>query len=188
MGRYSWSRRKTVEQCMSLDVSWLNRQGYLCGFWNGTLTWTNASGEIVSSMGIAVSVNREGIGEDYVRLIYTVTNRGAEEKTDFDYKIQLESTPCHFGGVRFWFICPLGTDQGYCGRRVGKLYLPGNGTYFGCRHCYNLTYKSCKEHDSRVSGLMKLPPGQLEALLKSRNPKTTLLAAKAALKFFDKFK
>ena len=61
-------------------------------------------------------------------------------------------------------------------------------TYFGCRHCYDLTYKSCKEHDSRVSALMKMPPGQLENLLKSKDPKTTLLAAKAALKFFDKFK
>jgi hypothetical protein len=142
MGRYSFSDRVTVEECKSLDINWLNRQGYLCGFWNGTLTWTNASGEVVSSMGIAVSVNREGFGEDYVRLVYTVTNRGTDEKTDFDYKIQLVTTPCHFGGVRFWFICPLVVNGHYCGRRVGKLYLPGSGTYFGCRHCYNLTYRS----------------------------------------------
>lgn len=182
MGRYSWSHRKTVEDCKSLDIFWLNRQGYLCGFWRGTITWTNASGEVTSSIGIEVSVNREGFGEDYVRVLYTKTDK------DLDYKIQLVTTPCHFGRVRFWFICPLGTDQGYCGRRVGKLYLPGNATYFGCRHCHNLTYESCKEHDSRVSGLMKLPLGQLEELFKSKDPKTSLLAGKAALKFFDKFK
>jgi hypothetical protein len=28
---------------------------------------------------------------------------------------------------------------------VGKLYLPPGGRYFGCRHCYNLTYTSCQE-------------------------------------------
>ncbi len=32
-----------------------------------------------------------------------------------------------------------------CGRRVGKLYLPSGGRYYGCRHCYRLTYTSCQE-------------------------------------------
>jgi hypothetical protein len=32
-----------------------------------------------------------------------------------------------------------------CGRRVGKLYLPPAGRYFGCRVCHGLTYQSCQE-------------------------------------------
>jgi hypothetical protein len=32
-----------------------------------------------------------------------------------------------------------------CGKRVGILYLPQGGKYFGCRHCYQLTYKSSQE-------------------------------------------
>jgi hypothetical protein len=28
---------------------------------------------------------------------------------------------------------------------VRKLYLPGGGKHFGCRHCYDLTYTSCQE-------------------------------------------
>jgi len=28
---------------------------------------------------------------------------------------------------------------------VGKLYLPGNGRFFGCRHCNNLTYTICQK-------------------------------------------
>jgi hypothetical protein len=28
---------------------------------------------------------------------------------------------------------------------VGKLYLPPSGGYFGCRHCYHLTYTSCQK-------------------------------------------
>lgn len=32
-----------------------------------------------------------------------------------------------------------------CHRRVGCLYLPPGGNYFGCRHCYDLTYRSSQE-------------------------------------------
>ena len=186
MGRYSWSRRKTVEECKSLDISWLNRQGYLCGFWRGTIQWTNALGEVKSSIGIEISASREEFGVDYVRLMYTVTNCGTGEKEDLDYKIQLDCTRCHFGGFRFWFVCPLWVNGRYCGRRVGKLYLPGNATYFGCRHCYNLTYRSCKEHDSRMSALAKLPPAELEKLLRNKDPKATLFSMKALFKMLDK--
>jgi hypothetical protein len=44
-----------------------------------------------------------------------------------------------------------------CYRRVGKLYLPPGGRYFGCRHCYDLTYTSCQEHDKRVDALRRNP-------------------------------
>jgi hypothetical protein len=39
----------------------------------------------------------------------------------------------------------LSVNGRYCGRRVGKLYLPPGGLYYGCRHCYRLTYTSCNE-------------------------------------------
>lgn len=41
------------------------------------------------------------------------------------------------------------------GRRVGKVYLPPGGKYFGCRHCYQLSYRSSQESDKRVSALRK---------------------------------
>jgi hypothetical protein len=28
---------------------------------------------------------------------------------------------------------------------VAKLHLPSGGRYFGCRRCYDLTYRSCQE-------------------------------------------
>ena len=186
MGRYSWSCRKTVEQCKTLDIFWLNRKGYLCGFRRGNIQWTNALGELKSSIGIEVSASREDFGADCVRLMYTVTNSGAGEKKDLDYKIRLDCTRCHFGGFRFWFVCPLWVNGRPCDRRVGKLYLPPNGIYFGCRHCYNLTYRSCKEHDSRMSALAKLPPRELARLLKSNDPKAALFSLKALFKRLDK--
>jgi hypothetical protein len=40
---------------------------------------------------------------------------------------------------------------------VNQTYLPPGGRYYGCRHCYNLTYQSCQENDQRVSFLRKYP-------------------------------
>lgn len=56
------------------------------------------------SIGIAVSTTDS---EKYARFYYTVTDRSSGEETDYDYKVNLTTTPCNFGGVRYWFICPL---------------------------------------------------------------------------------
>jgi len=145
MGRWSWSDRKTVEECKSIDAFWLNREGYFCGFVRGSIQWKNALDEVTGSIGIEISVDEESLEENYVRLFYTQTNNFTKEKTELDYKVELVTTPCTFGGIRYWFICPLVVNGRPCGRRVGKLYLPPGGKYFGCRYCYNLTYRSCKE-------------------------------------------
>jgi len=59
------------------------------------------------------------------------------------------TTAPHFGGVRYWFLCPD------CKRRVGKLYKPMDSYWFACRYCYNLTYKSCQTHNQRVDSVLK---------------------------------
>jgi len=150
MGRWSWSNRTTVEECKSIDISWLNRHGYFSGFKGGSFKWENARGEETGSIGILVSVD----DDRYIRLSYSLVNR---EKTKVDYKVELVSTPCNLGGLRYWFICPLVVEGRPCGKRVGKLYLPPRGQYFGCRTCHNLTYRSCKEHDKRVDALLRDP-------------------------------
>ena len=55
------------------------------------------------------------------------------------YDISLQTTPCHYGGERYWFTCPASN----CGRRVALLYLCGH--YFACRKCYKLAYPSQRE-------------------------------------------
>ena len=62
-------------------------------------------------------------------------------------EISLGWTSCNYGGRRPWFIC------GNCGRRVAVLY--GAGKYFACRHCYDLTYRSCQESDSRFGKFLR---------------------------------
>ncbi|MHC4139251.1 MAG: hypothetical protein ACYSR1_05265, partial [Planctomycetota bacterium] len=49
-------------------------------------------------------------GDEHCRLYYTVTDRFSGHKTELDYKVRLVSTPCYYGGHRWWFICPLTID------------------------------------------------------------------------------
>jgi len=141
MGRYYWDSKSTVENCTKLSICKLKEFGYLQGCCSATLTWTRTFSGHKSSIGIFVDV----LNEPYAKLNYTITDRNSGEKTDYDYKIRLATTQCHFGGVRYWFICPLNRNGVYCGRRVGTLYLAPGGHYFGCRHCYNLSYESRNE-------------------------------------------
>lgn len=143
MGRDPYSDRKTVEECKDIDVFWLNKHDYFSGYKSGGIEWKRGD-KVTSSIGIEVNV----LDNSYMRLSYTQTNRFTGEKTELDYKVKLVTTPCNFGGVRYWFICPLVVDGKSCLRRVGKLYLPPGGKYFGCRHCYDLTYESCKKSGS----------------------------------------
>ncbi len=141
MGRWSYSNRGTTEECKFVSVSFLNKHHYFDGgIRSGGMNWSRG-GEQIGNMDFEVSTL---LGDEYIRFKYTLTNNQTEVKTVYDYKAQIVSTPCYFGGRRWWFICPLVKDGRVCNRRVGVLYLAG-GNYFGCRHCYNLTYKSSRE-------------------------------------------
>lgn len=104
-----------------------------------------------------------------------------EDKEELDYKVQLVTTPCNLGGLRYWFVCPLVVNDRPCGKRVGKLYLPPGGKYFGCRSCYNLTYQSQKEHDKRVDAIIENPEILLPKI-SSKNFKDVLAALNLASK------
>ena len=142
MGRYYWDKKDTVEDSRSVSISFLNKHDYFCGYRSGGIVWKNCYGEETSSIGVSVSTMDS---DNYVRFQYTTTDRNTGEKTEHDYKVRLTTTPCNFGGVRYWFICPLSANGTYCGRRVAKLYKAPGATYFGCRHCYNLSYESRNE-------------------------------------------
>ena len=186
MGRPPWSDRKMVEQCKSIDTTWLNRHGYFCGFKAGGMQWKNALGDVISSISFHVSVDEDDPRENYVRFLYTQTKQSTDEKTELDYKVRLVTTPCNFGGVRYWFICPLVVDDKPCRRRVGKLYLPPGGTYFGCRHCYNLTYRKCKEHNKTLDAILKNPE-LLSKYTEENAARGMILALKAMREIMGKF-
>jgi len=135
--------RRTVEDCLVLDVNKLARNGMIgMTEWPGSLNWRDTrTGEQTASVGYACTVTGD---EGTIDLGYTVRRRGGEKQA-VSMRIGLQSTRLHFGGSRWWFTCPLVVDGKTCMRRVGKLYLPPGEVYFGCRHCHDLTYTSCQD-------------------------------------------
>lgn len=125
-----------ADWCKKIEIWWLLRDMSIHGttYKSTTISWGDDGSR--GSISARVSLYEE----KYVQFIYTQTDNTTGEKKDFDYKVQLVETPCHLGGTRFWFECPLFKKGQYCGRRVGVLYKDGD--YFGCRHCYELTYSS----------------------------------------------
>lgn len=128
----------TVEESLQLDVNKLKRDGAIKAHIqaNGILTWNRPIGEKPS---IGYEIHTYG-QNGHIRLIYSVSSLGMDEKA-INYNIELYTTRPHFGGLRWWFICP---NQD-CNRMLVKLYQPPGAEYFLCRTCHNLTYQSCRD-------------------------------------------
>lgn len=147
MGGWNSKGKREADGLKKISTAFLKKHGYFHGWRSGTMTWTSGWDKRKNSVSIEV-------GEDYLRIIYTQTDRDTDEKKDFDYKIPLTTTPCRYGGKRYWFTCPMSRNGQYCGKRVGVLYK--NGDYFACRHCYNLTYSS-QNQGGRYKGFVSIP-------------------------------
>jgi hypothetical protein len=165
---YHWWRsgkKTTVEECQDLDANRWVREGILkAGVqrWGGW-RWVYHDGRENS---IGYEVDTLDQATPFVRLFYTLTHPQTKEQVPLDYRVALTTTRPRYGGLRWWFVCPLAAGGCPCGRRVAKLYLPPRGHYFGCRHCHDLTYRSAQTHDGRVSRLRRNPK-MLEALLEN---------------------
>src|SRR3989338_7122147 len=165
---YYGSGKEEAYGLRKIEASFLKKQGYLEKGWrSGAMRWSR-NGEPTGNISMQSHISEH---EQYVRLIYTSTERSTGEKIECDYKAQLTTTACIFGGKRYWFICPLSRDGMYCGKRVSVLY--GAGTYFGCRHCHNLTY-NCRN----LSGISKTA-GQVISI-----PAMEKIESKISLKYY----
>jgi hypothetical protein len=139
MGReHSWNKKGIVDDYQRVDLAQIKRAG------------------VYSDMTISWGVNRESsIGlildteQMTARFRYRQLNKVEDTSEDFDYTIPLDSTPCHFGGFRYWFKCQAITPDGtICNRRVRALL--NGGRYYVCRHCLNLSYQSKQETRSSI--------------------------------------
>lgn len=120
--------------------------------WNaGTMTWTRGEEkERVASISFRPVEDQDGRA-----FRFTYTAGKGENAREADYNVRMVKAVPHFGGVRWYFLCPLVVNGRLCLRRVSKLYLPPGGLYFGCRECYGLSYTSSKE-SHRFDGLYKI--------------------------------
>lgn len=140
MGRF----KDEAEDYLKLSIFEMKRMGYFDRLYSGLITWKINGG---NERSVTANIEPHSMR---LRLLYVQTNRQSGENQEFDYTIELTTTPCNFGELRYWFLCPLVKNGVKCNRRVGVLYKGGD--YFGCRHCYNLSYHSRNENP-RFRGL-----------------------------------
>jgi hypothetical protein len=130
---YRFKKKTTTDECQSIDVRYLHRNGLLRTGHSFSLRWSRAGKQIGSIGGVAHD-------DDRVTFFYRHRSAGSGgEWEDVKETVALEWTACNFGGGRPWFLCP----GAGCGRRVALLYGPGG--YFLCRQCYDLSYESQRE-------------------------------------------
>ncbi len=141
-GRPAMYSTSVVEDCLSLDVNFLHRQGTLRPGSAGSLQWTR-NGKKLSSIGFRMEGNQ-------LTLDYLHRSSGGEWEC-IEEPIHVVRNPCRFGGTRPYFICPGVVNGIVCGRRVVMLYAHDN--YYFCRHCYSLKYSS--QYENLWDRLMK---------------------------------
>ncbi|MCK8818121.1 hypothetical protein MWH28_12215 [Natroniella sulfidigena] len=130
-GRYS--RKTAVEDCLGIDVNYLNRKGFLeegCQF---TLRWS------ISRSNWSASISAKAY-KDYIVLDYIV-----EKERELNYSIQLDKVPMNLGGYKNYLRCPK------CNSRVEKIYKSSASDYFLCRDCLDLVYRSSKESGDELA-------------------------------------
>ena len=94
-GRTGWKGK--VEDCRTLDVNRLSKEGCLQPGNRASLAWT-VDGEQVASIGLRAEADR-------LILNYRV-GRNGEDWTDVEEAVPLARSPCRFGGMRTYFVCP----------------------------------------------------------------------------------
>jgi hypothetical protein len=119
-GRSGW--RSKCEDLCSIDVRAWAQAGLLGQTRRFLWHWKSSRG---STFAVQVSATQDKATLEYRRCDEAIR-----------LEVPLTSTPCYFGGSRFWFLCPR-ID---CRKRAAMLYL--KGLYFACRRCHKLAYAS----------------------------------------------
>jgi hypothetical protein len=112
---------------LALDVRTLAQRGWLAPGTVLTLTW--------AGLAIAVKVRVEA------HAVLLTRHTGQGMPGDFEHRVWLARTSCHFGSERPWWRCPS------CGSRVALLYVAAR-TGFDCRRCADLAHRSQRESKS----------------------------------------
>jgi len=90
-----------------VDIRRLARDGLLTPGNSFSWEWTRDS-KLLSTIGLVT-------GDGFILFGYQLQRRGGDW-TPVSQHAYTVTTPCHYGGARHWFICPL------CGKRVALLY------------------------------------------------------------------
>ena len=130
MGSGRSGGRPTVESALSIDIGQMFRLGIFRRGGDRNCCWKWTDDYTGATAAEVVMCTRLSDEEDpHVRLIHRES-----QATTADYRIDLKSSVQPYGGVRWWFICPI------TGMRVAKLRLPRGAIQFASRQAYCLGY------------------------------------------------
>ena len=113
------TRKDAVDCSKVLSIKMLKRFGFLDCDKTATIEWRNVAGEVVCSVEVETL-----LGADTDKTPMAVLRQGVLSAEIIEQKIKLSTSPCTYGGFRWWFECPVVKDDVYCGNRCAKLYLP----------------------------------------------------------------
>ena len=134
------TKKSTVEQSIGISIADLRVRALGPGsVRTGSFVWTSRNEDAPSSsIRYATALNAE------MGLLLLLYSTGGEA---VDHEIKLVATRPHFGGRRWWFVCPK------TGKRTTKVYLPPGGRRFFSREAHDLTYNSSQE-SGKYDGLL----------------------------------
>jgi hypothetical protein len=122
-----------VEDCLVLSIHDLIRQGAVVpgSLHHSLWSWTNDAAEEPHAIA-RYEGDLRNESAAWLQL-QCITEDGSVNQS-----LWLTHTHPHFGGLRWWFWCPV------MNVRAGKLYLPPGARLFASRRAYGLTYESCQ--------------------------------------------
>lgn len=138
-----------AEECLRVDLGWMLRKGLAMpgAYRTGTLCWS-CGGQSSGS----ISYKADMTDSDNSRLVLTYIRGTGDDAEHVMQDISLTYTLPHYGGHRWWMICP------YRGHRVSILYKPRNGDRFASRKAWRVHYKCQRvsERDKPFEALFKI--------------------------------
>jgi hypothetical protein len=123
--------RPTADLSLKVDIARMIRLGQAKPgkHLSGSLSWTYG-GEPSGS----ISYKADMTDCYFSKLTLNYTRGSGDDKESVEQVIRLVFTEPHFGGNRWWMICPFRSI------RVGILYLPNGGDRFASRKAWRLGY------------------------------------------------
>lgn len=141
--------RPVAEHCFRVELSWMLRTGRIVPgqHISSSLQW-NRGGEPSGNISYEAIMSEPG----QERLILKYTRGSGSDKESVRQEVRLVWTQPHYGGKRWWMVCP------YAGTRCTKLFLPGQGDRFASRKAWKVQYKSQRVtwHDAPFERLNRL--------------------------------
>ena len=154
MGGYGSGQRDgrpLANEALTIDIAWMIRKGMAVPGKSviGSLNWT-CRGEPSGKIGYECDMRDTEAA--VLTLRFDTTRRWTGEKQSHVQTVPLTYTRPHFGGKRWWMLCPFTAE------RVGKLYCPAGAEKFASRKAYGIAYYSQRiaDHEKPFEALFEL--------------------------------